>query len=86
MAETKKFTQEELDKVKEIQDSYFSIQSELGSLALTEIRIKDSKSNLNDRLKAIQTDERTFLEGITKKYGQGSLNPETGDFTPEKSE
>ena len=86
MAETKKFTQEELDKVKEIQDSYFSVQNELGSLALTEIRIKESKSTLHDRLKAIQSDERTFLDGITKKYGQGSLNPENGEFTPEKSE
>ena len=34
----------------------------------------------------IQNDEQKFLDGITKKYGQGSLNPETGVFTPNKSQ
>ena len=39
--------------------------------------------NLDEQLKE---EERTFLSGITKKYGQGTLNPETGVFTPNKSE
>ena len=29
--------------------------------------------------------EKKFLDGITEKYGQGTLNPETGEFTPNKS-
>ena len=33
-----------------------------------------------------QEKERNFLEDITKKYGEGSLNPETGVFTSNKSE
>jgi hypothetical protein len=33
----------------------------------------------------IQNDEQKFLDEITKKYGQGTLNPETGVFTPNKS-
>jgi len=32
-------------------------------------------------LKDIQSKEKTFLDKITKKYGQGTLNPETGVFT-----
>ena len=36
-------------------------------------------------LKKVQDDEKKFLDGITEKYGQGSLNPETGVFTPIKS-
>ena len=54
MAEETKFTEEELKQIKEIQDSYFKIQ----------------------------TNEKTFLNGITEKYGEGSLDPETGVFTP----
>ena len=37
-------------------------------------------------LKNIQQEEQKFLEGITEKYGQGTLNPDTGVFTPNKSE
>ena len=33
-----------------------------------------------------QEKEQKFLEDITKKYGEGSLNPETGVFTANKSE
>ena len=84
MAETKKFTKEELDKVKEIQDQYFSIQNELGALSLSELNIKQSKDSLAIKLKEIKTDEQKFLDGITEKYGQGSLNPKTGEFTPNK--
>ena len=84
MAETKKFTKEELDKVKEIQDQYFSIQNELGALSLSELIIKQSKDSLAIKLKEIKTDEQKFLDGITEKYGQGSLDPKTGEFTPNK--
>ena len=48
MAETKKFTKKELEKVKEIQDNYFSVQSELGALSLTELHVKESKKSLFD--------------------------------------
>ena len=84
MAETKKFTKEELEKVKEIQDQYFSVQNELGAISLSELNIKQSKESLEIKLKEIKTDEQKFLDGITEKYGQGSLNPKTGEFTPNK--
>jgi len=31
-----------------------------------------------------QLNEKQFLDEITKKYGEGSLNPENGEFTPNK--
>ena len=34
------------------------------------------------QVKEIQENENTFLAGITEKYGEGSLDPETGVFTP----
>ena len=37
-------------------------------------------SNLAKKL-----EEKKFLDGITEKYGEGTLNPETGEFTPNKS-
>ena len=33
----------------------------------------------------IENIEKSFLDKVTEKYGKGSLNPETGVFTPEKS-
>jgi len=82
MPEEVKFTEEELIQVQKIQQSYSSVQNQFGQLKLAQIRLDNDEVTLEDALKSIQDDEKKFLDGITEKYGQGSLNPETGVFTP----
>ena len=91
MAEETKFTEEELKQVKEIQDSYFDIQNQFGQLSLAKLRLNQQleglgkrEDELNKEFITIQENENTFLAGITKKYGEGSLDPETGVFTSNK--
>ena len=85
MPEEVKFTEEELKQVQDIQRSYQSVQNQFGQLKMAQIRLDEQEIELENSLKSIQEKEKTFLDGITDKYGQGSLNPETGVFTPEKS-
>ena len=68
-------------------------QSEIKFTSIARIRLEEQEISLakeHDTLvetfNKIQNDEQKFLDGITKKYGQGSLNPETGVFTPNKSQ
>ena len=82
MPEEVKFTDKELGKIKEIQDSYANVQNNFGQLKLAQIRLDEQEVDLEEALKSIQSEEKTFLDGITDKYGQGTLNPETGVFTP----
>jgi hypothetical protein len=77
-----KFTEEELTQVQNIQKSYANVQNQFGQLKLAQIRLDNDEVTLEDALKSIQDEEKKFLDGITEKYGQGSLNPETGVFTP----
>ena len=77
-----KFTEDELTQVQNIQKSYANVQNQFGQLKMAQIRLDE----LEESLKSIQTEESKFLDKITEKYGQGSLNPETGVFTPNKSE
>jgi len=81
-----KFTEEELARVQNIQKSYANVQNQFGQLKLAQIRLDEQEVELEESLKSIQDDEKKFLDGITEKYGQGTLNPETGEFTPNKSE
>ena len=85
MAEEVKFTKEELTQVQNIQKSYANVQNQFGQLKLAQIRLDNDEVSLEDGLKNIQQEESKFLDGITKKYGQGSLNPETGVFTPSET-
>ncbi len=92
MSEEVKFTTEELNQVKEIQDDYFEVQNTLGQLQVARIRFDNQLLQLNEkedeaRKKFIDTQnkENNFLQSIREKYGDGSLDPDTGVFTPNKS-
>ena len=82
MPEEVKFTKDELTQVQNIQNSYQNVQNQFGQLKLAQIRLDLQEVELEDSLKSIQTEEQKFLDSITDKYGQGTLNPETGVFTP----
>ena len=82
MSEEIKFNDEELQELKKIQDSYLGVQNNFGQLKMAMFRLEQQEVDLEDTLQKIQSQEQTFLDGITKKYGQGTLNPETGVFTP----
>ena len=77
-----KFNEEELKQVQNIRQSYLNIQQSFGQLKLAQVRLDEQEIELEESLKSIQDNENKFLDGITKKYGDGSLNPETGVFTP----
>jgi len=70
--------QEYIDTVKNAQATMKAIQSELGALALVELR----KEAL---LAAYKAEEQKVQETSTKireEYGDGTLDLESGEFTP----
>ena len=88
-----KFSDDELKQIQSIQKSYAEITTQLGQVGIAKIRLREQEislakdeDNLNKNFEKIQKDEQKFLDEITKKYGQGTLNPETGVFTPNKSQ
>jgi len=88
MAEVK-FTEEEMKSLKEIQESYFDVQNEYGKLELARIRTEQqldgldaTDNSLREKFVQVQSTEKEFLDGITKKYGEGTLDQKSGIFTP----
>ena len=85
MPEEVKFTEEELKQVQTFQQNYIAVQNQFGQLKLAQLRLDEQEIQLKDSLNKTQNDETKFLDSITKKYGQGTLNPETGVFTPSEN-
>ena len=88
-----KFSEEEMKEIKEIQESYLNTQNQLGALQVARLRFEeqvqgfeDAEKNLRQAFRDTQEKEKKFLDETTKKYGDGTLNPETGIFTPNKPE
>tara|TARA_R100000005_G_C4886069_1_gene135273 strand:- start:78 stop:356 length:279 start_codon:yes stop_codon:yes gene_type:complete len=89
MSEEIKFTEDELKNIKEIQNKYIDIQNAFGQVALSRIKVEEQVNLINEqeaenkkKFEEIQQSEKNFLEEITKKYGDGTLNPESGVFIP----
>jgi uncharacterized protein (DUF3084 family) len=87
MEDSTKFTEEEMKTVKEIQKNYVDVQHKLGQLSVAEIRLNQqldalniSRSELNDSFLQTQKEEKDFIKIVTEKYGDGVLNPETGQY------
>ena len=61
------------------------------NLAVSKIRLDAQMDELNDIEGNLQNsflkntnNEKDFVDSVTKKYGDGTFNPETGIFTPNK--
>jgi len=91
MSDPIKFTEDEMKKIKEFQESYVTIQQQLGQISIADLKLNQqlesldkSEIELKNKFVEVQQDEKSFIEEITKKYGDGTLNPNSGTFIPNK--
>jgi predicted nuclease with TOPRIM domain len=72
MSEVKKLTIEELDEIKKIKASYNDLAISLGELEIEKSRLLEYRKNLSDV-------ELVLAKKLQDKYGEGSINLETGE-------
>lgn len=91
MSEVKKLTDEELTSVRTLREEIVGVISLVGQLKLTHDLmnedLKSVKSKLEEEVvkyKALLVKEKGLVDDLLKKYGMGSLDVETGVFTPEQ--
>jgi len=91
MADDNKFTEGELKQINEVAETYSVLQTELGNLGVQKIlvderiqAIQEREESIRGEWKANQTTERELVKTLSDKYGEGTLDPKTGDFTPVK--
>ncbi len=86
-----KFTQEDLDSLQNLKDSYSSVELSLGRLEVQRLNLEKNLDSLADEKLRLETEyentqkrEIELITELNEKYGAGNLNPETGVFTPTK--
>lgn len=87
--EKKVFTQEEIDNIKLIQDKYNTLGVQLVQLKLALKGAMDyveslqlQESTIEQQIIETNDEEKQLAATLDEKYGQGSLDLETGEFTP----
>ena len=89
MAKEVKFTEKELQSLADLQTKYNQVTNRFGQLTIAKINLEkqsealeEEEYKVNDELESTRKEEQELLQKITDKYGPGSLDPQTGVFTP----
>ena len=80
MSKATKFTDEELTKIKELQSLYNAIVYQAGQLHLDEIHLHERKGQVESSIQEVKKKEQEVISSLTSKYGEGSINLESGEF------
>jgi hypothetical protein len=72
---------QELDTIKEIQQTELNLIDQLGSIEYQIQTLRLQKDNLRQEIIKLQTKSQKFGDDLQQKYGDGNINIETGEFT-----
>ena len=75
-------TQEELKNIRDIQTAYQEITFQLGQTRVQQLTAVKKSINLENQFEELQSKETKMFEVLNSKYGPGSFNLQSGEFTP----
>ena len=78
----KKFTTDELTKLKDIANKYLEIQDKLGSLEIQKAMIEKQRNDILSELSDLQLNEDKLGIQLEEIYGEGTIDLEKGEFIP----
>ena len=89
MSEQIKFTEEEIQEIKQVQSNYQTIGLELVQIKLALSNAKRQlqsleleESALTERIGDVNAKEKQIAKQLEEKYGKGEIDLESGVFTP----
>ena len=92
MIENKQFSAEELEQIKKLQEKYNVLGIQLVQLKLAQKNTELYLKTLNEQESLIETqimdtnqEEKKLAEQLDTRYGAGSLDLESGVFTPKNA-
>lgn len=79
--ETKVLTQEELTQLKSLREQQNTLLMNLGSIEYRMSLLEQNKNELKNQVLELEKINNELGAQLTEKYGNGTLNLETGEIT-----
>jgi DnaJ-domain-containing protein 1 len=79
--ETKVLTQEELTQLKSLREQQNTLLMDLGSIEYRMALLDQTKNQLKNQVLELERMNNELGAQLTEKYGNGTLNLETGEIT-----
>ena len=87
-----KFTDDEMKNLADLRQEYTDVQMALGNLQVQKWnleeqlgQLEEKEIELKDQLSQAREKETSVANELNEKYGAGSLDPNTGVFTPQEA-
>jgi hypothetical protein len=80
---TQKLSEQEIQDLKEFQIKNNQIAMSLGQIEIQKVILENQKDELVNKLAELQETQTKLGKELQDKYGIGSINIETGEFTSE---
>ena len=84
--DTKVLTQDELNSLKNVRETFDNLTTVMGSLETQLTLINLEKNEVVEQLKNLKQQEIQLGNELKEKYGDGNISLETGEFTPFQTE
>ena len=78
-----KLTKEELKTLDNLRINKDNFLIELGQIKYNDLLLDERNDNAIDFLDKLRKQELDVMKSFEDKYGKGSINVQTGEFTPE---
>ena len=75
-----KLTQEELQRIQQLQNQSQGIVNELGTIEITRINLDARYNAAKEALNALREAEQGLAKELQEKYGDGTINLNTGEI------
>jgi len=81
-SKVQKFSKEELEALTSLQVQTQNITMRLGQLYVSKLKLEEQETSLKAYVKSLEEEEAKMAKNLSDKYGKGSIDIETGEFTP----
>ena len=78
------FSQEELNQLIALRDDINKLTFQFGQIQMTKIKLKRDEDMLQENLTSLEKEEKILAKKLSDKYGDGSIDLESGSFIPSK--
>jgi S-adenosylmethionine:tRNA-ribosyltransferase-isomerase (queuine synthetase) len=76
------FSEQEIQQLKDLRYELDKITIQFGQITFQKIKLEQSEKELKAQLEILEKKEKDTAKILSDKYGKGSIDLETGTFTP----
>ena len=76
------FSEQELKQLRDLREKLNQLTLQFGQISINILKLKQTKEELKNQLKELENEESNIAKTLSKKYGDGSIDLDSGTFTP----